>query len=75
VLPPSATFNKSAPSFAIDRATEILKNRGERPRFKQNRLIFLAADFNNLSRLIDHVRSKLAWESMVSDVGAHAFKP
>jgi predicted AAA+ superfamily ATPase len=68
VLPPDATFNKFAPSFAIDRATEILKNRGEQPRFKQNRLIFLAADFNNLSRLIDHVRSKLAWESIVSDI-------
>jgi predicted AAA+ superfamily ATPase len=68
VLPPDATFNKSAPSFAKDRATEILKNRGEQPRFKQNRLIFLAADFNNLSRLIDHVRSKLAWESIVSDI-------
>jgi hypothetical protein len=68
VLPPDATFNKSVPSFAIDRATEILKNRGEQPRFKQNRLIFLAADSNNLSRLIDHVRSKLAWESIVTDI-------
>lgn len=68
VLSPDVTFNKSAPSFAIDRATDILKNRGEQPRFKQNRLIFLAADFHNLSRLSDHVRSKLAWESIVSDI-------
>lgn len=68
VLPPDATFNKAAPSFAIERATEILKNRGEQPRFKQNRLIFLAADFSNLSRLADHVRSKLAWESIVNDI-------
>ena len=33
------------------RATEILKKRGEQPRFKQNRLIFLAADSHH-ARLV-----------------------
>ncbi|MFN4263968.1 MAG: ATP-binding protein [Thioalkalivibrionaceae bacterium] len=67
VLPPDAAFSKSGQSLAIDRAGEILKKRGEQPRFKQNRLIFLAADYDSVSRLKDHVRSFLAWRSIVAD--------
>lgn len=67
VLPPDAAFSKSGQSLAIDRATEILKKRGDQPRFKQNRLIFLAADYDSVSRLKDHVRSFLAWRSIVAD--------
>jgi predicted AAA+ superfamily ATPase len=67
VLPPDAAFTRSGQSLAIDRATEILKNRGDQPRFKQNRLIFLAADYDSVSRLKDHVRSHLAWRSIVAD--------
>ena len=67
VLPPDAAFSKSGHSLAIDRATEILKKRGDQPRFKQNRLIFLAADYDSVSRLKDHVRSFLAWRSIVAD--------
>ncbi len=68
VLPPDAAFSKSGQSLAIERATEILKNRGDQPRFKQNRLIFLAADYDSVSRLKDQVRSTLAWQSIVSDI-------
>jgi predicted AAA+ superfamily ATPase len=67
VLPPDAAFTRSGQSLAIDLATEILKNRGDQPRFKQNRLIFLAADYDSVSRLKDHVRSHLAWRSIVAD--------
>jgi hypothetical protein len=67
VLPPDAAFSKSGQSLAIDRAAEILKKRGDQPRFKQNRLIFLAADYDSVSRLKDHVRSYLAWRSIVAD--------
>ena len=67
VLPPDAAFSKSGQSLAIDRANEILKKRGDQPRFKQNRLIFVAADYDSVSRLKDHVRSYLAWRSIVSD--------
>jgi len=67
VLPPDAAFSKSGQSLGLDRATEILKKRGEAPRFKQNRLIFLAADYDSVSRLKDHVRSYLAWRSIVAD--------
>lgn len=67
VLPPDAAFSKSGQSLAIERATDILKKRGDQPRFKQNRLIFLAADYDSVSRLKDHVRSFLAWRSIVAD--------
>lgn len=72
VLPPDAAFSRSggvgSHSLAIDRANEILKNRGDQPRFKQNRLIFLAADYDSVSRLKDQVRSTLAWQSIVNDI-------
>ncbi len=67
VLPPDAAFSKSSPHPAGSRALEILKHRGEQPRFKQNRLIFLVADYDNVSRLKDQVRSFLAWRSIVAD--------
>ena len=68
VLPPEATFSKGAQSAAIDAATAILKNRGDQPRQKQNRLVFLAADTDSLARLKDQVTSSLAWRSIVEDV-------
>ena len=68
VLPPDAAFSRSGESRALVRATEILKTRGDQPRFKQNRLIFLAAADDTVSRLRDQVRSTLAWRSIVSDI-------
>ena len=68
VLPPDAAFSRTGQSLAIDRATTILKTRGDQPRFKQNRLIFLAADYDSVSRLKDQVRSLLAWQSIVNDI-------
>ncbi len=68
VLPPDAAFSRSGESRALVRATEILKTRGDQPRFKQNRLIFLVAADDTVSRLRDQVRSTLAWRSIVSDI-------
>lgn len=67
VLGPDYGYSKSGPSQAIGKAAEILKSRGEQPRQKQNRLVFLAADSDSVSRLKDQVRSLLAWESIVND--------
>lgn len=68
VLPPAASFSVSASGGAIACATEILQNRGEQPRLRQNRLIFLAAESDSVGRLKDQVRSLLAWQSIVADV-------
>lgn len=68
VLPPEASFSRSSQSAAIDAATTILKSRGDQPRQKQNRLIFLAPDTDSISRLKDQVTSVLAWKSIVDDV-------
>lgn len=68
VLPPNATFSKGAQAAAIDAASAILKHRGESLRQRQNRLIFIAPDTDNISRLKDQVTSALAWKSIVADV-------
>lgn len=68
VLPPDAGLARSGLSQAEVAAEEILKKRGDQPRFKQNRLIFLAVDQDNVSRLRDQVRSVLAWTSIVNDI-------
>lgn len=68
VLPPDAAFSRSGQNLAIERAADILKQRGEQPRFKKNRLIFLAADFDSVSRLKDQVRSTMAWQTIVNDI-------
>lgn len=67
VLPPEAAFSKSGQNLAIEHATEILRKRGDQPRFKQNRLIFVAAEYDSVNRLKDHVRSQLAWRSIIGD--------
>jgi predicted AAA+ superfamily ATPase len=68
VLAPEATFSRAGQAAAIDAATAILKTRGDQPRQKQNRLIFLAPDADSMSRLKDQVTSVLAWKSIVDDV-------
>lgn len=68
VLPPEATFGRSAQAPAAEAALAILKQRGEQPRQKQNRLVFLAPDADSVSRLRDQVCSVLAWQSIVADV-------
>jgi uncharacterized protein len=68
VLAPEATFSKGAQSPAIEAAIAMLKSRGDQPRQKQNRLVFLAPDTDSLSRLKDQVTSSLAWKSIVDDV-------
>ena len=67
VLPPDAGFSKTEQSPAKSLAAEYLKQRGTQPRFKQNRLLFLCADFESIARLKDHIRSHLAWQSILTD--------
>lgn len=68
VLPPTVAFSRAAQAPALEAALAILKNRGDQPRQRQNRLLFLAADADSVSRLNDQVTSALAWRSIVADV-------
>lgn len=68
VLSLEASFSQTESNSARAKAEEILRNRGDQPRQKQNRLIFLAADQAVVSRLKDHGRAFLAWRSIVADI-------
>ncbi|MGC9351036.1 MAG: ATP-binding protein [Sulfurovum sp.] len=67
VLPPDAPYGRHELRSAEWCAADLLKKRGEQPRQRQNRLIFLAADGDTKDRLLDQVRSWAAWESIVDD--------
>jgi uncharacterized protein len=69
VLTPDASYTRSGTQrMAFERAQTILENRGDLPRHKQNRLVFLAPDYDSVSRLKDQTRSVLAWQSIVNDI-------
>ena len=68
VLPPSAGYRKQDETAAFQAAREILEKRGEAPRLKQNRMLFLLPDADTVPRLADAARTYLAWSSIVEDV-------
>ncbi|MCW7753212.1 hypothetical protein OOT00_04335 [Desulfobotulus sp. H1] len=68
VLPTSAGYSSSANSPARDAAETILRKRGDQPRQKQNRLIFLAPDADTQLRVRDGGKTYLAWDSIVKDI-------
>jgi hypothetical protein len=70
VLPIDAAYRRTGRAPAALCAMEILKHHGAQPRFRQNRLIFLAAAEESVEALKDRVRSTLAWQSIVDDVRA-----
>lgn len=68
VLSPEAAYSSGAANTAYPEADKTLRNRGDQPRQRQNRLLFLAPDYDNKQRLSDQARSYLAWDSIVSDI-------
>lgn len=68
VLPPSANYRRNDEGLAVRVATELLEKRGDAPRLKRNRLIFLAPDGDAVQRLRDAACTWLAWRSIVDDV-------
>lgn len=68
VLPTNAAYSRGETNQAFSAAEEILRNRGDQPRQKQNRLIFMAADFDVVSRLREQGRIFIAWRSIVDDI-------
>lgn len=68
VLSTDAAYSRSESNQSFKAAEGILRSRGDQPRQKQNRLIFLAADFDVVNRLKDQGRTFLAWKSIVEDI-------
>jgi predicted AAA+ superfamily ATPase len=68
VLPPEKFYTKAEPRMAFDEVVEIVKQHGERPRYRGNRLLFIAPDHGTLTRARDAVRTVLAWKSILDDV-------
>jgi len=68
VLPPESWYSREEVRPVTDAALEWIQNNGAKPRHRQNRLLFLAADHATIARLNDAARVALAWGSIVSDV-------
>ena len=70
VLPPEQFYSREEPRLAFDAVLDYVRNNGTKPRYRGNRLIFLAPDHGALARLRDCIRVALAWNSIVEDVAA-----
>ncbi len=68
VLSSNSPYNRSSHNRAEEAAAEIVRHRGDKPRQKQNRLIFLAAEQEVIGRLYEAGRTFLAWQSIVNEV-------
>jgi predicted AAA+ superfamily ATPase len=67
VLSPECWYSREEPQAASEAVLECVRNNGTKPRYRGNRLIFLAADYGVLSRVRDAARVALAWASIVKD--------
>ncbi|MBI5767835.1 MAG: ATP-binding protein [Verrucomicrobia bacterium] len=67
-LPPEKYYLKSDARLAADEVFEFVRNNGTKPRYRGNRLIFVAPDQGSLARLRDCIRTALAWASITDDV-------
>lgn len=70
VLAPEQFYSREESRLAFDSVLDHVRNHGTKPRYRGNRLIFLAPDHGALTRLRDCIRIALAWNSIVEDVGA-----
>jgi predicted AAA+ superfamily ATPase len=68
VLAPEHFYARDETRPAFDAVLEVVRNNGPKPRYRANRLIFLAPDHGALVRLRDSIRTALAWASIVDDV-------
>ena len=70
VLPPEQFYSREEPRLATEGVLDCVRNNGTKPRYRGNRLLFLAPDHGALTRLRDCIRVALAWNSIVEDVAA-----
>jgi hypothetical protein len=70
LLAPEQFYSREESRLAFDGILDYVRNNGPKPRYRGNRLIFVAPDHGALSRLRDCIRVALAWNSIVEDVAA-----
>ena len=70
VLPPEQFYSREEPRLAEEGVLDYVRHHGAAPRYRGNRLLFLAPDHGALTRLRDGIRVALAWRSIVDDVAA-----
>lgn len=70
VLPPPAAWVRSGRNLAEEAAASMLRMRGDQPRLRQNRVLFLAADADQVGHLQDTARALMAWRSIEEDAKA-----
>ncbi len=70
VLPPDSPWVRSGRNLAEEAAASMLRMRGDQPRLRQNRLLFLAADADQVGHLKDTARALMAWRSIEEDAKA-----
>lgn len=68
VLSPDRWYSRDEERQAANAVLDYVRNNGTKPRYRGNRLIFLAPDMAVLARLRDVARVALAWNSIVDDV-------
>lgn len=68
VLPPESWYSRDESRAAFESVLACVRSNGAKPRYRGNRLIFLAPDHGALSRVSDAARVALAWSSIVDDV-------
>jgi len=68
ILPPEVFYAREEPRLAFDAVLEYVRNNGAKPRYRGNRLIFLAPDHAALAHLRDSIKVALAWGSIVEDI-------
>ena len=68
VLSPEHWHSRDEARTASAAVLDYVRNNGTKPRYRGNRLIFLAPEMSILGRLRDVARTALAWHSIVEDV-------
>ena len=68
ILQPDQWFSREEKQVAERAVLEYVKQNGNKPRHRGNRLLFIAPDLSVTSRMKDAARTQLAWESIVEDV-------
>jgi predicted AAA+ superfamily ATPase len=67
-LAPEQFYSREESRVAFAAVLDYVRNNGTKPRYRGNRLLFLAPDHGSLTRLRDCIRTALAWGTIVEDI-------